>query len=251
MNVEVNNFPGIDLYDFEMGLAVQVTSSSSASEIRRKFNQAMSQVIDGNYPQKVNFILLKERKKYSSLRDLEKKIVILDLDDLYKKINDLNAEDLEKVYKFFRYNFELESLSSSSYYSNDAAIFRKKIKKIPDKLIKNLNVLSFLAFIGVGVCFVICYIDNFEYYHSVQMDVWQQVLLIVILLFMFIQPLYWEFKRDRFSRIWKWNLESDHKGSIYIVKISGKCYRCKFSDNETLFLQRIKAGMKKSKLFAV
>lgn len=149
INIVEKNAKAIDLGDVENRIAVQITSDSSSSKIKK----TIQKFLDNKYYEKYDrliMLLITDKLKYRKPFETDNKFIfdiskdIISIDDIMKELNGKESSVLKEIANFLKNELSPESLNSSNktidvnqiqerkkiYLENLKQVYNKEVKSI-------------------------------------------------------------------------------------------------------------------------
>ena len=130
LNLQEDNFPGVDLGDKSKKVAFQITSTTDREKVQKSIDKLIrSSYID--FFERIKFIFLKSKKNYRKTFSTGNKINfdhskdIFDIEDLILKINSLNTKKLRKLKNYLDQEFFPSYIDEKIFFQTDKDALRK------------------------------------------------------------------------------------------------------------------------------
>ena len=108
LNSIKNNYPGVDLGDYQKKIAVQVTSTKTSQKVNKSLEKIEDNNIRDDFDIIYIFILTKKQSTYKineEYRSFDYKKYIIDFDDIIDEFINLNTLTMHKLYHIFEVEF--------------------------------------------------------------------------------------------------------------------------------------------------
>lgn len=112
LNMEIKNYPGIDLGDEENGIGVQVSTTKTSAKIINSLDKVLLHEVYEKYPHFIMFVLGDKQDSYTvDIKNYEGKIKfnwkedVYDFNSLLQRFNEMDTEELMTVLKYLKSEF--------------------------------------------------------------------------------------------------------------------------------------------------
>lgn len=135
MNEIQENYPAIDLGDYNKRICVQVTSESTNQKFRRTVEKFKEKKLDKDFDRIVFLII--SNKNLCTLSDKEIETKVINLTDLYKNISTLNDRNISYIENYLTQNLVSHAEKNNSILPTN--LFQTYNTSKPDALIRFLR----------------------------------------------------------------------------------------------------------------
>lgn len=112
LNVEIKNYPGIDLGDEENGIGVQVSTTKTSAKIVNSLDKVLQHEVYEKYPHFIMFVLGDKQDSYTvDIKNYQEKIKfnwkedVYDFNSLLQRFNEMDTEELMAVLNYLKSEF--------------------------------------------------------------------------------------------------------------------------------------------------